>query len=315
MTPDVQNAESEPSVALSRSSGWSKWILLAVAVLFYVAFSFVGGLVGMGKGHGFDGSLLVSPGAFSNTLATAMLIAAGVAAGTVVVGGVRPDAGLFAAAIGLLALSNRGGSLTAVLHDTAGARGTFLILAVELILLYVLLAVCWFVLFSLRQSGRLVHDAARDGLVDVDLPAGAGWSGAITHIAIMAVVVLLLAQSESKKQVVLAVGIGSFAGAFFPHWQHGARPSVWYWAAPLALGLFGYLFTWISPPGGLAFGRPGFGEGGGGFLIALARPLPLDYASVGTAGALLGYWMRRKSLHERDLMAAAIAAESAASPA
>jgi hypothetical protein len=74
--------------------------------------------------------------------------------------------------------------------------------------------------------------------------------------------------------------------------------------------LFGYLFAWISPPAGVEFGRPGYGTGGGGFLVALARPLPLDYASVGTAGALLGYWMRRKSLHERDTLAAAAAAET-----
>src|SRR5690348_13551917 len=141
MTSGAEHAEQESGLVIRRSSGWSKWILLAAAVLFYVAFSFVGGLVGMDTAHGFNGSLLVSPGALSNTLVTAVLVAAGVAAGTVVVGGVRPDAGLFVAAIGLLALSNRGGSLTPILHDTDGARGTFLILAVELILLYVFLGV------------------------------------------------------------------------------------------------------------------------------------------------------------------------------
>jgi hypothetical protein len=208
-------------------------------------------------------------------------------------------------------LSNRGGSITAILHDTGGARGTFLLMAIELVLLYVFLGACWLVLYRLRQSGRMPHDAARDGLADVELGAGAGWSAAITHVAIMGIVVLLLAQSDPKKQVVLAVGLGSFAGAFFPYWQHGARPSVWYWAAPLAVGLFGYLFAWISPPAGIEFGRPGFGAGGGGFLVALARPLPLDYAGVGTAGALLGYWMRRKSLHERDLLAQSADAENA----
>ena len=55
----------------------------------------------------------------------------------------------------------------------------------------------------------------------------------------------------------------------------------------------------IAP--GVAIGRPGFG---GGFLAGLARPLPLDYAGVGTAAALLGYWVRRKSLHERQVMEA-----------
>lgn len=314
MTPHVitkNPAAQEIGFVISRSSGWSKWMLVGAMALFYVAFSWVGGLVGMDHSRGFDGSLLVSPGAFTNALVTAVLVAAGVAAGTVVVGGVRPDAGLFVAAVGLLALANRGGSITSVLHDTAGVRATYLLLAIELILLYVILGACWFVLFSFRQNGRMPHDAVRDGLADVELPAGAGWSAAITHIALMAVFVCILAQSEAKKQVVLAVGVGSFAGAFLPYWRHGARPSVWYWAAPLALGLFGYLFAWISPPAGIEIGRPGFGTGGGGFLVALARPLPLDYASVGTAGALLGYWMRRKSLHERDVLAQAAAAETA----
>jgi hypothetical protein len=31
----------------------------------------------------------------------------------------------------------------------------------------------------------------------------------------------------------------------------------------------------------------------------------LDYASVGTAGALVGYWMRRNALRDRQIMDAA----------
>ena len=32
---------------------------------------------------------------------------------------------------------------------------------------------------------------------------------------------------------------------------------------------------------------------GAGALAALGRPLPLDYASLGPAGAILGYWISR----------------------
>jgi hypothetical protein len=306
---DPSNTQQAAAAPEHVSNPWSRWIILGVAVLMYGVFSWVGGRVGISEAYGFNGSLLASPGPFMNWIATAVLVAAGVAVGTILAGGVRPDAGLFAAAIGLLALSNRGRPVYAILHDTGGNRGAYLLMALELILLYVLLAVCWFVLYSMRTSGRLRHDAHHDGLADVELPSGAGWSATITHIAIMAVVVLLLAQSEDKKQVILAIGIGSFAGAFFPHSQHGARPSVWYWAAPLALGVFGYLAAWVSPPTGIEVGRPGLA---GGFLAALARPLPLDYASVGTAGALLGYWMRRSSLRDRQAFEAAEATPTAA---
>ena len=32
----------------------------------------------------------------------------------------------------------------------------------------------------------------------------------------------------------------------------------------------------------------------------LGRPLPVDYASVGVAGSLLGYWTSRRWHHEKD---------------
>jgi hypothetical protein len=105
-------------------------------------------------------------------------------------------------------------------------------------------------------------------------------------------------QTEDKKQVLAAVGLGAFAGAFFPYWQPGVRPAAWYWAGPLVVGLAGYLWAFIASPAGSVIGRAGID---GGFLAALARPLPLDYASLGTAGAILGYWMRRKSLRDREL--------------
>ena len=63
------------------------------------------------------------------------------------------------------------------------------------------------------------------------------------------------------------------------------------------MGVVGYLLAWFNlPPDSLQTGRPH-----GGILSALARPLPLDYAGIGTAASLLGYWMRRKSLREREV--------------
>ena len=39
----------------------------------------------------------------------------------------------------------------------------------------------------------------------------------------------------------------------------------------------------------------------GSLLAPLSRPLPLDYASVGPAGALIGYWMSRRWHRTRQL--------------
>jgi hypothetical protein len=39
-----------------------------------------------------------------------------------------------------------------------------------------------------------------------------------------------------------------------------------------------------------------------GPFAGLVRPLPLDYASAGPAGAILGHWMSRKWQKEREAM-------------
>lgn len=287
-------AEQPPVTA--RPPGWqSRTFLLLACVVACALFAWAGGLFGISRERGFDGSLLMSPGPMGNLLVTGVLTFAAVTIGTLVAGFVRPDAGLFAAAVGLTALSVRGGEIPDVLHD-AGGRSVFLVLALELVLLYAFLGAAWWMLFTLQRKGRLHPDPVRDGLADVDLPENAGWSALMTHVLIMATAVVLIARSEDKKQVLAAVGLGSFLAAFFPYWHHAARPSAWYWSGPLAVGLAGYLLAYFIPPAGWEIGRPGYPAG---FLAALARPLPLDYASLGTAGALLGYWMRRRSLRDR----------------
>ena len=65
------------------------------------------------------------------------------------------------------------------------------------------------------------------------------------------------------------------------------------------VGVFGYLFAYLAfcstDPITWKSGT------GGGTLAALARPLPLDYASLGTAGALVGYWTSRQWQRAKEL--------------
>ena len=289
--------------AIANSGRRSKWVLLGVSVGCYVFVWWITGQLGMTVTRGFNGSLLLSGQAGTNVLVTAMLVYAAVMIGSTFAGRVRPDAGLFAAAVGLWALTNRGRPVYAVLHDTGGSRNTYLLLALELLILGALLGAGWWLLFRLRLRGLLQSDSARDGLADVDQPSSVGWIELGTHVLVTAALVVLIAQTEDKKQVLAAVAIGSFAAAFFPHWRHGARPSIWYWPGPLIVGVIGYVLAWFNlPADALHTGRPH-----GGILSALARPLPLDYAGIGTAAALLGYWMRRKSLREREIASSSAA--------
>jgi hypothetical protein len=291
--------KSNDSPLITRPVWQTKWLLPSAAFLAYAACWWLAGRVGASRVYGFDGSLLATGKVWSNLVIALIAVLAGGAIGTILAGSVRPDAGMCAAGFALLALGNRGRSTVSVLQDVNGNRSIYLLFALELVLLSIFMAACWWVLHRMQHHGHLHRDPARDGLADADLPANAGWQELIRQIVVTAAVILIMAQSEDRKQLIAAVGIGAFAGAFFPYWQHGARPSVWYWTGPLIVGLIGYLFAFISPPQGFELGRPDLN--GGGILGALSRPLPLDYASMGPAGALLGYWMRRKSLKEREM--------------
>ena len=79
------------------------------------------------------------------------------------------------------------------------------------------------------------------------------------------------------------MAIGSFAAAFFPYWRHAPSPEHLVLAGAGDRRWLGYLLTAINIPPARANGRPA-----GGILSGLARPLPLDYASLGKACALLG---------------------------
>src|SRR5688500_5793604 len=91
-----------PPLATSRPPGWQSRTFLLLACLLSIAiFWWAGGVFGIAREYGFDGSLLVGPGPVGNVIATGVLIVAAVALGTLLAGFVRPDAGLFAAAVGL----------------------------------------------------------------------------------------------------------------------------------------------------------------------------------------------------------------------
>ena len=169
-------------------------------------------------------------------------------------------------------------------HFTSPAP--FLAMAGELILLYIFLAGAWMGLRALCRAGWFEDDNQRDGVDNSDHTAVQKWGALATQILVMAFVVMILCATDSKKQALLAVFMGAVAGAMAAHAFFAVQPSVWYWAGPLAVGVAGYVMAYFNS------GVPPWQTG----IIAIspARALPLDYASAGPAGAILGYWMSRR---------------------
>jgi hypothetical protein len=228
---------------------------------------------------GFDGSLIHQPSAFVAFLTVAVLLAITTLIGTVVAGAVRFEAGLFAAAFGLMMISMRCGTMQSVLLESGGTASVYGGLSLELVILGIFLIAIWTLLWRVVVAGEKA-ESHTDYMN--------GFTATIAQVVGTGAAVLFLCPTEVKDQVLAGVGIAAFFGSMVAYKFAPARPSIWYWTGPLVVGLIGYIVAAMGQDSGLEIGSPA------GALAALARPLPIDYASVGTAGAMLGYWMMRK---------------------
>jgi hypothetical protein len=276
----------------------NRLLLTLAATAGCLLFWFAGAWFRIPRHQGFEMSLALQPSAAADLLLVGVVTLAATAVGTVLAGSIRFDAGLFSAAIGLAALSCRGGPMRYV-TQAAGGRGVFLAMALELLVLGALLGLAWFGLWLLYRRGRLSGDALRDGLRDEPHDLGERIYALLVQAAVMSVIVLLLARTDDKKQVLAAVGVASFGATLMSYAFSPVRPSVWYWAGPILVGVVGYITAYLSAG---SMESVGWKSGAGaGTLAALARPLPLDYASLGTAGAILGYWTSRQWQRAKEL--------------
>jgi hypothetical protein len=169
----------------------------------------------------------------------------------------------------------------------------FLMLAVELLILSAVVGAIWYRL--VRQAERTT--AARAEAAGETPPLGpsdlssAGFNGAKLQAVglqavLMAIGVMIFVQSDSKQGVLVGVLVASFIGTgLAEYWFKDERAGAWFWAGPLLLGVVGYVLNQFTAADVIAAGQLR------GTFAALARPLPLDYAGMGTVGALLGYWV------------------------
>ncbi len=251
----------------------------------------IGARAGIPPLRSFDGSLLRQD-MLVHIVAVALGVAICILAGTFLAGAVHFEAGVFSAAIGLIALSLRSGTVGSVLQDAGASPSVFMTFAVELGILAAVMVGGWYLQLAMGRSKIFALVDRGSDTSASDQRTGVAQSGEIAiavaaHIVATGVLILLLAQTDSKNQVIAAVGLASLISAFSVHNGFPIRPSIWFWLGPFVLGIAGYIIANLAQYPGIGIGHPQ------GMFAALARPLPLDYAGAGTAGSILGYWLSR----------------------
>ncbi len=211
----------------------------------------------------------------------AMMI--GLFLGQIIAGRIRFDAGLTSAAAALGAFSIRGGAARYVLMS-ASSPDIYNSLILETLLLYALLLFCWTILWQLHKRDLHKRDLHRDGVTEPTGPLSQQLISLLITTVIMAILVYFFAQTDEKKQAIAAVGLAAFLATAAAHSMVPVSPSIFYWMAPMIVAIAGY-FSAHGAPGSWSIGE---------IPQPLARPLPLDYASAGTIGSVIGYWMSRR---------------------
>lgn len=202
---------------------------------------------------------------------------------------VHYEGGLFCASFGAALLSARLGPMRYALFAATGPK-VYLMMAAEILLLFFAIAIAWLILHGISRAGwlpveEIVPPESREPLDQKILAAG-------MHVVVMTVIVLLLCRSDDKAQTLVTVGLAGYLASLAAYQFVPAQPSAWFLAGPLIVGLVGYITQYFSPWDWM------IGDARG-YFAALSRPMPLDYASFGVAGSLLGYWTSHRWHHNR----------------
>jgi len=259
--------------------------------------------------------LAVWPSVLVLTLVSALV-------GTAIAGRRLPEAGLFAAAVGLVGLALRGSSMQSVLGyqataDLAGRRAVMAAMAFDC-LLWASIAVATWVAVHLAwhwlwQEARTPEDD--EPRPKAAAPAGkkislrSGWPAlVVTTVVGLFVIWTTIARTPvatiARGQVIASVAAGMYLGAMAGRYFTGVSKAYWYALAPLAAGLTAYLLGYLQADLGWAKGSLA------SYALlsttpphALVRPLPVEYIFVGLAGAMFGFWSGERMEHvaEREM--------------
>lgn len=232
----------------------------------------------------FDASVLRQPGPVLALLVVAVLYVGCAALVSIALGRWRPEAGLFCAAVGVGVFAVRGGSITQTLQNGSGGS-VFVTLAVELVLFYAVVAMTALLCSKLIGTVERSPDAETGNSDGTEpLPLRHNLLAVVVQAVAMVVVMMVLGQSESKKQAIAVVAIAAYVGAIVAHYTFPVRRGEWLAFGPLLVGVLGYLFE-STQSANHAIG-----------LVSspLATALPIHFVSAGIAGGTLGHWMSRK---------------------
>jgi hypothetical protein len=290
----VSNDPHEESTpALSRVQFWGLMILSALA---YFATSLITQFVGYFTEPGFNSSILMDPRKVVLVILTIIWIALVGGVATFVGRFIRPDAGLFVAAAALWSLRRSGGMARDVYlaHPTGS---TFISLAIELVILGLILGFVFFLTRQLVAKGKIPDDADIDLIRPRSEPLGQRLLATATTALVMMVLLLLTLRSDERMQVTGMVFVSALLATMSTVRFIPATPSIYFWAGPIVVGIVGYLASSVRGTGNLPIGDVA------GYFGALARAMPLDYASAGVAGSLYGYWVARGWIPEDALEA------------
>jgi hypothetical protein len=284
--PNGANAEEE-GVIFNARRVTQALVLIASAICFWMFWT-AGEWVNYPVEMGHSGSILYQGGGVLKLIAFWVVLAVATAVATALTSWRWYLAGLFSACLGSTAWAIRGGILRYVLFS-ASSPSVFLVLAVEQILLIGGVAGLWLALwyFGEQQAPTPAEQPTKTDFESPDVASpGAGDPvfAIATQTLAMGIMVLILAATDSAKQVNISVFIAAaVATAIAQSLQKAQGLGRWYWVGPMLVGLIGYIGCFITPRG-WDVGQPI------GTFAPLARPLPICYASFGMAGALLGYW-------------------------
>jgi hypothetical protein len=255
--------------------------MLVFGPIALAAFWKAGDLLAIPRDGGYSGSLIDGSG-MGPLAAVLVLLVALTCVYALLIGRIATDAPLACAVLGLAALSWRGGSMRDTLI-AAGNRGAYLTLFGELMLLYAGIAIAKVLSAIVLRDSHPPRGSA---------PNSVAPSRLVATVAVHALVTLLLieflARSDAKLQVTAAILIASAVASVAARVLVGATSATGCWIGPMVAAMIGYLAAYGAGSNGLlSIGLTG------GYLAPLARGLPLDYAAIGTAGAIIGFWWAR----------------------
>ncbi|MCC7290627.1 MAG: hypothetical protein IT449_01035 [Phycisphaerales bacterium] len=234
------------------------------------------------------------------------------------------DAGTFAVAVGLAALSVRGGTVEYLLIQSGagGARGGArlpLMFAVELVAWAGLLLIAARVTAMFSRAARGGHEERDASDATSSIPqnpcgaelsvlvrrAGRGGDGTLTpldrglrHAAMAAVLTAALIivfsldltrRPVSHGQVLFVSAASAWIATYFAFKQFPVRSALWAMLAALTVALVGYLMATLgSGRADLPMNLP---------HSPFLRTLPIQAAAAGVGGALLGFWFVFDAAH------------------